>query len=87
MPNAQYFSTRGCALSVAMPQALRLTSAPAPSSEVEMLGTSRSVQVPNPQCPMSNAPHLLGTSTQNLRYHFSNGYLPLTNFLLPFNWG
>jgi hypothetical protein len=32
----------------------RLTSAPAPSSEVEMLGTSRSVQVPNPQCPIPN---------------------------------
>jgi hypothetical protein len=32
----------------------RLTSAPAPSSEVEMLGTSRSVQVPNPQSPIPN---------------------------------
>ena len=44
MPNAQYFSIRGCALSVAMPQALRrrwLLSV----AEV-------SVQVPHPQFPI-----------------------------------
>ncbi|MEH1967729.1 hypothetical protein [Nostoc sp.] len=46
MTNDQYFSTRGYALSVAMPQALRLTSASLRDA-TRTLGTSRSVQVTN----------------------------------------
>ncbi|MEH2404215.1 hypothetical protein [Nostoc sp.] len=55
MPNPQYNSWRGCALSVAMPQALRFTS---------VLSTSAQCQMPNAQYfntvqykrPMPNVP-------------------------------